>query len=173
MLQGEMPMSNQRLQMQTSPSPVLLAVVEVSVEDRVKCSEPGCGHAVHKAIHVVQENGAIAVLGSSCFEKRFGPQSSGRKPRYTSSAGRVLSAEERQLLVENAAELIARFESHLQAQRKRLDKDAQTRVHLLQQKFEQSRAQLDHEVRTMLAKLQSEARGRLVQVEERLGMLGG
>lgn len=111
-------MSKQPIQMQSSPSPELLAIVEVSFEDRVRCGQPGCGHAVHKAVHVVQDGGAVVVLGSSCFGKRFGRRPSGGNPRYTSSSGRVLSAEERQLLVENAALLIARFETELQAQRK-------------------------------------------------------
>lgn len=51
----------------------LLAIVAVLPQKRVQCS--GCGHGVYAAIHVVEENGQILVLGSTCFAKRFGSAS--------------------------------------------------------------------------------------------------
>ena len=50
----------------------LLAIVEVSPERRINCQAPGCGRSVYKRIHVVQENGALQVLGSECFKKLVG-----------------------------------------------------------------------------------------------------
>jgi hypothetical protein len=95
----------------------LLAVVEVPQSDRVVCQALGCKHPVYKRIHVVLENGALTVLGSECFKKLFGEELS--TPSYGSSEGRLLTAEERQLLIENTARLIAQFEAEHQAALKR------------------------------------------------------
>ena len=35
----------------------LRAIVTVDEQDRVRCQQPGCGHSVYAAIHVVEENG--------------------------------------------------------------------------------------------------------------------
>ena len=86
----------------------LLAVVEVPQSDRVICRAPGCKHPVYKRIHVVLENGAITVLGSECFKKLFGEKLS--TPSYGTSEGRLLTPEERQLLIDNTARLIEQFE---------------------------------------------------------------
>lgn len=98
----------------------LLAVVEVRRGDRVRCQAVGCNHSVFRRIHVVHESSAIHVYGSECFKKIFAGQSVvSSKPRYSSSDGRPLTDEERQLLVENTERLIERFESQYQVELRR------------------------------------------------------
>lgn len=96
--------------MNSAPQPRLLAVVQVEREQRVQCGQPGCGHSVWKAIHVVNEGGALLVLGSTCFGRRYGPDMNLGTPTYGGGNGRKLTPEERQLLVENTAALLVRFE---------------------------------------------------------------
>lgn len=91
----------------------LLAVVEVPQAERVVCQAPGCKHPVFKRIHVVQKDGHLAVLGSECFKKLFGELHS--TPSYGSGEGRLLTPEERRLLVENTERLVAQFEAEYQA----------------------------------------------------------
>ena len=92
-------------------APQLLAIVEVPPADRVLCGQPGCGHSVWKAIHVVKDGTELLVLGSTCFEKRYGFGHALGAPHYGSGGdSRKLTSEERQLLAENTAELLARFE---------------------------------------------------------------
>ena len=75
--------------------------------------QPGCGHGVYAAIHVVEENGQILVLGSTCFAKRFGSAAAVGLPAYSAGGGngKPLTEDERQLLMNNTAELMARFKS--------------------------------------------------------------
>ena len=95
----------------------LLAVVEVPSEDRVRCQSTGCNHPVFRRIHVVRENSVIRVYGSECFKKLFvGLPVASSMPQYTSSDGRQLTEEERQLLIENTERLIQQFESDCQAE---------------------------------------------------------
>lgn len=112
------------------PRAKLLAIVSVSSQNRVMCQNPGCGHGVYAAIHVVEEDGKLMVLGSTCFAKRFGGTGALGLPSYSAggASGRLLSDEERQILVSNAAELLARFKSEHErllaesAERMRLDR---------------------------------------------------
>lgn len=95
----------------------LLAVVEVPNEDRVRCQSTGCNHPVFRRIHVVRENSVVRVYGSECFKKLFiGLPVASSIPQYTSSDGRHLTEEERQLLIENTERLIQQFESEYQAE---------------------------------------------------------
>lgn len=95
----------------------LLAVVEVPRDDRVRCQSTGCNHPVFRHIHVVRENSTIRVYGSECFKKLFvGFPVASSTPQYTSSDGRHLTDEERQLLIENTERLIQQFESEYQAE---------------------------------------------------------
>lgn len=95
----------------------LLAVVEVPRDDRVRCQSTGCNHPVFRRIHVVRENSAIRVYGSECFKKLFsGLSVVSSTPQYTSSDGRHLTDEERQLLIENTERLIQQFETEYQAE---------------------------------------------------------
>lgn len=90
----------------------LLAVVEVPVDDRVRCQAPGCNHTVYKRIHVVRIERSLRVLGSTCFEKLFKGQAIAREsPRFTQSNGRELTEAERALLVQNTEQLIAHLEA--------------------------------------------------------------
>ena len=105
--------------------PVLLAVIEVPFAERVRCAAEGCGHSVYRRVHLVRGD-ETRVYGSDCFSRLFGSTVLGKSvPRYTSGgSSRVLTADERQLLVENTDRLIERFEleyqaSILEAQRKR------------------------------------------------------
>lgn len=96
----------------------LLAIVEVEHDQRVRCGNPGCGHSVHKAIHVVRDGAETLVLGSTCFNKRYGSGALGR-PRYGGGASRTLTPEERELLVANAAALLERLEAETNVQRQK------------------------------------------------------
>jgi len=90
----------------------LLAIVEVPRDDRVRCQSAGCNHSVYRRIHVVRESSAVRVYGSECFKKLFvGHSVASATPHYTSSEGRHLTDEERQLLIENTERLIQQFES--------------------------------------------------------------
>ncbi len=95
----------------TPASATLLSIVQVDKGDRIVCQEPGCGHSVWRAIHVVEHDGKILVLGSHCFERRYGSGSALGAPSYGTGTGRQLTPEERQLLQHNTRELIARFET--------------------------------------------------------------
>jgi hypothetical protein len=96
--------------MDQNTAPQLLAIVEVSPAGRVLCGQPGCGHSVWKAIHVVRDGTELLVLGSTCFEKRYGNGHSLGVPHYGGGGeSRKLTSQECQLLAENTAELLARF----------------------------------------------------------------
>ena len=87
--------------MQTMGS-MLLAIVRVPENERVRCQNPGCGHGVHAAIHIVREGGVLMVLGSTCFERRYGSAKALGQPQFNSGAsGRPLTTEERELLDTN------------------------------------------------------------------------
>lgn len=94
----------------------LLAIVAVDQSDQVRCGQPGCGHSVYRRIHVVREGPELLVLGSTCFGKRYGFADALGSATYGSGNGRQLTPEERQLLVENTALLLARFEEEERAE---------------------------------------------------------
>ena len=95
----------------------LLAVVEVPHDDRVRCQAAGCNHSVFRRIHVVREHSVVRVYGSECFKHLFvGLPVASSTPRYTSSEGRRLTEDERQLLIENTERLVQQFESEYQAE---------------------------------------------------------
>lgn len=102
----------------------LLAIVEVPPEEKVLCGQPGCGHGVWKAVHVVLDQGVLLVLGSTCFEKRYGSRLALGAPSYGGGVGRRLTPEERVLLVENTAAFVARMESEV-----RLHAESLARAH--------------------------------------------
>lgn len=90
----------------------LLAVVEVDKADRIQCQAQGCGHSVYKRIHVVLDGLEFKVLGSQCYERLYGQTApSDQMPQYGSGTGRVLTAEERMVLVENTAAFIEALEA--------------------------------------------------------------
>lgn len=88
----------------------LLAIVSVEESKRVRCQYPGCGHPIYRSIHVVQDGSDLLLIGSTCITKDgFGTDLG--EPAYThgGGGGRLLSEEERQALIANTAELIARL----------------------------------------------------------------
>lgn len=87
----------------------LLAIVAVEKKDRVQYQQPSCGKGVYARIHVVNEDGKLKVLGSDCYSKRFGITSTTNFKGLGGGSGQKLSDEERQLLVENTAALIAKL----------------------------------------------------------------
>jgi hypothetical protein len=96
----------------TESDAYLLAVVEVDKADRIQCQAEGCGHSVYKRIHVVLAGLEFKVLGSQCYERLYGQTAPhGQVPQYGSGTGRLLTAEERQVLVENTAAFIEALES--------------------------------------------------------------
>ncbi|ABM33311.1 hypothetical protein QRO08_11775 [Paracidovorax citrulli] len=95
----------------------LLAVVEVEKEQRIRCQQPGCNHTVYKAIHVVDEQGTLLVLGSTCFAKQYGSPTKLGDPAYGNGGGRVLTSEERQMLQDNTRAFIERFAKEYLAHR--------------------------------------------------------
>ena len=106
--------------------PTLVAIVSVNPEHRVWCSEVGCGHTVYKTIHVVQDGTAIFILGSTCFDKRYGGRSALGKPSYGNGSGRQLTDAERNLLAKNTTALLAQFEAEVQNE-ERLRQDSLSR----------------------------------------------
>src|SRR5690349_11602752 len=89
----------------------LRAIVAVDVIDRVQCQQSGCGHSVYAAIHVVEEEGRLLVLGSTCFAKRYGDAHALGQAQYGGDGGRKLTEEERRMLIQNTAALLAHFEA--------------------------------------------------------------
>jgi hypothetical protein len=130
----------------------LLAVVEVPQADRVVCQAPGCKHPVYKRIHVVQKDGQLTVLGSECFKKLFGEEHSA--PSYGSGEGRLLTLEERQLLVENTARLIAQFEAEHQAALEKTRLAAERRAQLAAE--QQAAAEAAHRAADQRRQLETE-----------------
>jgi hypothetical protein len=95
----------------TGGTPRLMAVVEVDKSERVFCAQPSCHHTVYKAIHVVKEGEQLLVLGSTCFEKRYGNLKALGKAQHWGGNGKLLTSEERALLAQNTQALLARFEA--------------------------------------------------------------
>lgn len=118
------PLMTDQIPNPTTSAPVharLLAIVAVPQTNRVLCQQPRCQHSVYAAIHVVDEGGQLLALGSSCFAKRYGSAKALGQPLHAgaSGSGRPLSDEERQLLIDNTAELIERFK--VEAERARAE----------------------------------------------------
>lgn len=92
----------------------LLAIIEVPYSSRIQCMANNCGHYVHKRVHIINHNGRLKAYGSICFAREYHGNSIRKSsPKYTSKAGRTLTAEERELLASNAEHLIEKFESEL------------------------------------------------------------
>ena len=117
----------------------LIAIVGVDQDARVQCQQPGCGHSVYRRIHVVQDAGKLLVLGSTCFGKRFGTALALGNATYGGGVGRTLTVEERELLIQNTAELIARFErerEEIEKSRKEADQQNLDKLKALRSAFE-------------------------------------
>lgn len=89
----------------------LRAVVAIDAKNRVQCQQPGCMHSVYAAVHVVEEDGRLLVLGSTCFAKRYGGSNALGQAQYGGGGGRKLTDDERQMLIQNTEALLAHFEA--------------------------------------------------------------
>jgi len=86
----------------------LLAVIEVSENNKVLCQFKNCNRPVFKKVHIVRNNEKIQILGSECYKKQYGEHHplNKVKPIYGAASGIALSENERSLLLENTEELI-------------------------------------------------------------------
>lgn len=73
--------------------------------------QPGCGHRIYQRVHIAREEGEYLVLGADCFKRRYGEAVVLASARTRSGTGRMLSEEERALLIQNTEALIAAFEA--------------------------------------------------------------
>lgn len=112
-------------------NPKLMAIVEVDKAERVYCAQPGCHHTVYKAIHVVKEGDQLLVLGSTCFQKRFGSLTALGKAQHWGGNGKVLTSEERALLAKNTQALLSSFES----EEARLREEAEQKLQRLREEL--------------------------------------
>lgn len=107
----------------------LLLIVEVEKSQRVYCQDENCKHTVFKQIHIVRENGILKLYGSSCFAKKYHdlPNACKTPLLQFSAGGSLLSAEERQILIENTEALLRLFQDKFQeeerARKERLDRE--------------------------------------------------
>lgn len=99
--------------MEQRTSAILLDVVEVEREKRVRCQAEGCGHGVYARIHVVLVGRKFLVLGGDCFQRLYGKALTGAASQYGGSSGTPtkLDEEMRNLLESNTAEFIERLEA--------------------------------------------------------------
>ena len=93
----------------------LLAVVEVEKEKKVRCCAPNCNKSVYKRIHIVEDNNEIIVLGETCYKIIYRNELS-KKSLYTVNQSKILTDDERVLLIQNTKELIHEFEKNYQMQ---------------------------------------------------------
>lgn len=121
--------------------PSLRAIVAIDKSERVQCQQPGCGHSVYAAVHIVEEDGRLMVLGSTCFEKRYGGIAALGTAAYGAGNGRKLTAEEREMLIKNTAALLSRFQeeeaAEAQAQKAREDAIASRNRSLMSRPLQQ------------------------------------
>lgn len=99
------------------PEPLLLAVLEVDHEQRVRCQAPGCGRAVHRRIHVVKLDGQSQVFGEDCCARLFGWDKVKPSPHLAAAQGRRLTATERDQLVANTEAFLADLANTLEHER--------------------------------------------------------
>ena len=104
----------------------LIAVIEVSENEKVLCQFENCDRPVFKRIHIVRNNKKIQVLGSECYKKKYGKYHALNKiePIYGSNTGIALSETERLLLLENTEELIRQFGEKFQTNKELAEKKA-------------------------------------------------
>ena len=93
----------------------LLAVATVDENKRVRCQHPGCKQTIYKSVHVINDEGTIKVIGSTCITK--GGYGDLGEAAYTGSGGdgKTLSDEERELLANNTEELVRRLQAQYHA----------------------------------------------------------
>lgn len=132
----------------------LLTIVEVDRDERVQCQAEGCGHPVYKHIYVVLVGSKFKVLGSQCYQRLYGHiNETSATPVYGSGTGKLLTAAERLVLVENTARFIEALEAErlelehiaaLAAERLELERlETQRAVRRQQQESEHAARQTD------------------------------
>ena len=95
-----------------APTALLIAIVEVDEASGIQCQAPDCNHTVFRKIHVLRSLGAVKAVGSSCFKQFYLSEGQAKPaPLFTTRSGRILSSEERKLLLEDVERLVLRFES--------------------------------------------------------------
>ncbi|MGC4118581.1 MAG: hypothetical protein QM765_29295 [Myxococcales bacterium] len=101
----------------------LLAIVEVDPSERVDCECRSCKRPVYKRIHIISfADGRLECWGGACFDRECGsPEAAGAKFRWGEGGqeSRRLTAEERQLLVENRLRLLERFQQEDEARQRK------------------------------------------------------
>lgn len=94
----------------------LLAIFRVEWTDRVQCQCNGCGQTIYAAIHMIRlPDGELQCWGSDCYRRERGHRATHDLPTYSALGGRPLTPEEREMLLTNRDQLIARFEADQQA----------------------------------------------------------
>lgn len=99
----------------------LLAVVGVHESKRIRCQALACNQPVYVAIHVVRTSEGLKLLGSDCCARLFGWTGKQKSAAYTSGS-RPLTDEERDQLVANTEDLLAKLKVELA---ERLEQDRQ------------------------------------------------
>jgi rubrerythrin len=87
----------------------LLYIVSLEPEDRVYCQHTGCTRTVYAKVHVVDIDGVIQFVGSTCFKRLFGHLA--LSPAFGGGNGNTLSHEEREQLVRNTDAFIQTIKS--------------------------------------------------------------
>ena len=88
---------------------------------------------MYKRVHILRLGGVLRVYGSTCFAREFANQAlRSNKPHLTGSNSRVLSPDERALLIGNTERLIAQFEAERLAvlEQQRKDEEAAAAMRL-------------------------------------------
>jgi len=115
----------------------LYAILKLNFSQRIRCQREGCGHSVYAAVYVVRKGGQFVLLGRDCFSAVFGHEWGLGRPKWmpnysSSTGGRTLTEQEREMLLENTAVFLQKLESeYVQEQeheRIRLQAAAQSRV---------------------------------------------
>lgn len=89
----------------------LLCIVGVDFDERVRCQAPSCKRTVYSRIHVVNDNGKFFVLGSDCYKRLYHGIDNHNDTEKYGAGGRLLSKEERDLLIRNTEQFIDNIEN--------------------------------------------------------------
>lgn len=86
----------------------LVAIIELKKVDRVFCQSANCHHTVFRRVHIVLQEKAFRLLGSSCFNREYGHMPiENRTPQFGGVGGVPMTQESRDLLLRNTAEFVA------------------------------------------------------------------
>lgn len=112
----------------------LIAILTTDFDSRIRCQHNQCNQPVYKAIHVVLDNGALKLVGSTCFKDAYPDLRNVPPPEITAAHGkngRPLNQQEKLLLIENTArlveQLIVEYENRI-----RQEQEQQAHLHNMQ-----------------------------------------